>query len=268
MFKSRYHAQLLLDLASQGVNAVLVEYEDIFPFDGIDIAWDPSVCWTTKTLQRFLALAEEASIEVIPLQQTLGHLEYVFRWKRYRRYAEDRKYPSTLALSSKAGRRLVVNMLEQVLDAHPNSRYVHIGMDEAHALTAAAERDGRDVLDIHLAYLDELCRVVEARGVVPIMWSDMLEDHFNGKKIAAFADRVVLAPWDYRRMGEVDHTARLAGFRVSRRWLNEPDAPAAPAITPATPFLEDWPPAIARLAKAFPGCRGRLRISHPLGLLL
>lgn len=115
MFKPRYHAQLLRDLASQGVNAVLVEYEDIFPFDGIEVAWDPSVCWTTQTLRRFLALAAESGIEVIPLQQTLGHLEYVFRWDRYRRYAEDRKYPSTLALSSGAGRRLVVGLAHIVL---------------------------------------------------------------------------------------------------------------------------------------------------------
>ena len=44
-FKPSYIPQYLADLATQGVNAVLVEYEDIFPFQGIDIAYDKTVVW-------------------------------------------------------------------------------------------------------------------------------------------------------------------------------------------------------------------------------
>ena len=65
--KPGYHRQLLKDLAGMGVNAVLVEYEDVFPFRGLNIAWDPSVTWSTRTLRSFLRTAADLKIEVIPL---------------------------------------------------------------------------------------------------------------------------------------------------------------------------------------------------------
>src|SRR4051794_38498356 len=37
-FRPNYIPQLFADLRSQRVNLVLVEYEDVFPFNGIDIA--------------------------------------------------------------------------------------------------------------------------------------------------------------------------------------------------------------------------------------
>jgi len=84
MFRKDYAEELFADLAGQGINTVLVEYEDTFPFDGIELAWDRSACFTGASLRRFLEAAAESGIEVIPLQQCLGHLEYLFRWKRYR----------------------------------------------------------------------------------------------------------------------------------------------------------------------------------------
>src|SRR5262245_37316997 len=96
MFKDSYIPQLLRDLASQKVNAVLVEYEDVFPYDGLDIAYDRKTRWSKATLKRFLAEAKKNHIEVIPLVQCLGHLEYVLGYDRYRKYAENYKYPSTI----------------------------------------------------------------------------------------------------------------------------------------------------------------------------
>ncbi|MCX5662508.1 MAG: hypothetical protein NTW19_22735 [Planctomycetota bacterium] len=87
MFKPSYIPAMLADLAGQGVNALLVEYEDAFPFKSLDIAHDPATAWSRSTHRRFLALAEEHGIEVIPLQQCLGHLEYVLGWDRYRKLA-------------------------------------------------------------------------------------------------------------------------------------------------------------------------------------
>ena len=94
-FKPSYLPQLLEDLAGQGINTVLVEYEDVFPFAGLDIAYDRSVVWSRRTLARFQDAAAANGIEVIPLQQCLGHLEYLFRWRKHRAGAENPKYPST-----------------------------------------------------------------------------------------------------------------------------------------------------------------------------
>jgi hypothetical protein len=254
MFRPAYIPQLLADLRSQGINTVLVEYEDIFPFDGLDIAFDNSVKWSKRTLRRFLDEAAQNDIEVIPLQQCLGHLEYLFRWDSFRRFALDYKYPSTLDVNSEEGNALIHNMLRQVIEAHPNSRYVHLGMDEAHALVAYAEQSGREVVAVFLEHLEALCQICEEYGKKPIIWSDMFEDHITPASLALFEkykDRVVMCPWDYGASGERIGVGRIAGMRASRKWLDTPDSPEAPALGAGTTWIEEMPAPVRKLVAEY-----------------
>ncbi|MCE9590984.1 MAG: family 20 glycosylhydrolase [Planctomycetes bacterium] len=254
MFRPAYIPQLLADLSGRGVNAVLVEYEDIFPFNGIDLAWDDSVVWSRATLKRFLAEAAKNHIEVIPLQQCLGHFEYVFRWRRYRKFALDLKYPSTVDVTNPKAVGLIHEMLRQVIAAHPESRYVHLGMDEAHALVAYCKANKRDVVEMFLHHLSKLCDICEAYGKTPIIWSDMLEDYMNERSLKLFEkfrDRVVLCPWDYGSAGETIGAGRITGFRASRAWLDAADAPEAPTLGAGTTFIEDIPKAVRRLVQPY-----------------
>lgn len=254
MFKPAYIPQLLADLASQGVNSVLVEYEDIFPFEkpavnlgkgiDLDIACDRKVQWTRTVLNDFLAAAKKHGIDVIPLQQCLGHFEYIFRWHGYRKFALDKKYPSTVNVDDPKAVALVLEMLRQVIEAHPDSQYIHLGMDEAHALVAHAKKKGRDVVAAFLDHLGKLCDLCEKHGKTPIIWSDMLEDHISPRSLKLFEDfkdRVVLSPWDYGSTGTKIGVGRIAGFRVSREWLREPHNPDAPSIGPGHTYIEDIP---------------------------
>lgn len=256
-FKPAYIPQYLADLASQKINTVLVEYEDVFPFRGLHIAADPTRVWSPATLQTFLREAKRHHIEIIPLQQCLGHLEYLLCWKRYRPLAEDRNYPSTIRVGDRRAVVLITNMLRQICEAHPASRYVHVGMDEAHALKLAAKRLNKNVLDLFLDHLRVLIPVVEAAGKMPMVWTDMLEDHFRPDAFKEFQGRAIFASWDYSPIHGLTPACRfVGGTRVSRTWLDEPENPAAPTIGPGTQFTEDHPPAIRNLLA--PYRRGRL----------
>lgn len=248
VFKPSYFPQLMRDLAAQKINAVLVEYEDIFPFKGIGIGDRPEV-WSAATLGKFLAEAKKNGIEVIPLQQCLGHLEYLFGWKRYRRLAENPKYPSTIKVDDAKSTGLILEMLRQVAAAHPDSKHIHLGMDEAHALHDAARRQKRDVLDLFLDHLRKLLAVVEPMGKVPMIWTDMLEDHFRPDAFADLKGRVIFMPWEYSALPRQTTTSvrLVGGFRVSRAWLDEPENPLAPAIGGGTKFLEDHSPDVHAL---------------------
>jgi hypothetical protein len=139
-----------------------------------------------------------------------------------------------------------------MMTAHPESRFVHLGMDEAHKLATCPRcRRKGDVLNVFLHYLEELCDLCEANGKTPIIWTDMLEDHFRPGLFARFRNRVILAPWDYNAHGTMDMTGRIAGFRVSRKWLDHADDPAAPAIGPDSSFIEDLPPATASVVRPY-----------------
>jgi len=256
MFKPSYIPQLLADLASQKVNCVLVEYEDIFPFEQWNLAYDASVVWSRKTLAIFLAEAARHGIEVIPLQQCLGHLEYVYRWERYAGYSEGRDYPATLSLASKKGKAQILDMLRQMIEGHPDSKYVHLGMDEARQLctTKAVQKLG-DRLTVFLAWLEELIEVCESYGKTPIIWSDMLEDHYKAGAFKSVADRVVFCSWDYGTRGETTPMSRYGGWRTRKAWLDEPETGDGPPIGAGMPFVEDLPAATKKMLKPYE--RGR-----------
>lgn len=251
-FKPSYTPQYLADLASQGINTLLVEYEDAFPFEGLNIASDPATVWSPATLRRFTREAQRRGIEIIPLQQCLAHLEYVLAWKRYRHLAENRAYPSTIRLADPRGIRLLTGMLRQVIDAHPHSRYIHLGMDEAHALPLAAKRLCRDPLDLFLDHLRALLPIVEAAGKKAIIWGSMIESHFKPGALDEFRGRICLATGNYAPHRELSPYCKLrGGLRISRAWLKDPEDPAAPAIGPGTLFTEDYPPAIRKLVAPY-----------------
>ena len=258
-FKPAYIPQYLADLASQQINTLLVEYEDLFPFRGFDIASDRAAVWSRATLQTFLREAKRHHIEVIPLQQCLGHLEYLLAWKHYRHLAENYNYPSTIRVGDPAAVALITSLLRQMIAAHPDSQYIHVGMDEAHALHAAAQRLKRDVLDLFLDHLRILIPIVEAAGKKPMVWTDMLEDHFRPDAFQEFQGRAIFASWDYSPIRGLTPACRfVGGTRVSRTWLAEPENPAAPPIGLGTQFTEDHPPAIQKLLA--PYRHGRLYV--------
>lgn len=253
-YRHEYLPQLLADLSEQGVNTLLVEYEDVFPFEGHSFALDKECQWSREHLRDFLNLARENNLEVIPLQQCLGHLEYIFRWHEYRHFALDQKYPSTLDIFNKQARAVLFGLLRQILETHADSRFIHLGMDEAHALSALAAKQNADVMEIFLGYLDDLCALCEEYDKTPIIWSDMLADHLSLESLSLlrqFQNRVILCPWDYSGSGEITTTIRLGGLRVSREWLAHSTDPQAPTISAGTKFFEDLPPETQQLAGKF-----------------
>lgn len=256
-FRPAYIPQYLADLASQKINTVIIEYEDVFPFRDLELTTDRSRVWSRATLQIFLREAKRHRLEIIPLQQCLGHLEYLLGWKRYRRFAENRNYPSTLRLADSTAINLVTCMLRQIIAAHPDSRYIHLGMDEAHALPDAAKRLGRDPLDLFLDHLRVLLPVVETAGKKAMLWGSMIESYFCPGALDEFRGRICLATGSYTPHRDLTPFCKLlGGSRVSRQWLADPTHPAAPPITPSTLFVEDYPPALRTLVAPYQ--RGKL----------
>ena len=241
--KTDYLKTYLKDLSEIGINTLLVEYEDIFPFaEPVDILFNKDSVWTKETLDQFLQDAAQYNIEIIPLQHCLGHLQYVFRWDKYRHLAENTEYPCTVKLSDPDAKKLMKEMVAQVLEAHPNSKYFHLGMDEARYLqdSCLVEEYG-GVFPLMMAYLEEMIELVESYNKTPIIWGDMIEDYFEPgcKLFEKVKDRVIIMPWDYCSDGTESYFGRMHSRRMSKEYIKEPENKAMPPITGATNFVED-----------------------------
>ncbi|MBM4086507.1 MAG: hypothetical protein FJ272_17125, partial [Planctomycetes bacterium] len=69
--------------AELGVNALLVEWEDTYPYTTYPELRCPTA-YDEPTVRTFLQKAERRGIEVIPLVQSIGHLENPLLKERFR----------------------------------------------------------------------------------------------------------------------------------------------------------------------------------------
>ena len=72
--------------------------------------------------------------QVIPLLQTFGHMEHVLKLSEFVHLREMSQYPQSICPSHKASFSIIKQMVDQVLSAHPEAKYLHIGCDEVFQL--------------------------------------------------------------------------------------------------------------------------------------
>lgn len=60
-------------------------------------------------------MAHDLDLEIIPLVQTFGHLEYMLKLEQFRDLREVDAYPDSICPSDNRSLEIVANMIEQVL---------------------------------------------------------------------------------------------------------------------------------------------------------
>ncbi|MBI4979103.1 MAG: family 20 glycosylhydrolase [Spirochaetes bacterium] len=191
----------LLDIMhASGFNAVLVEWEDMFPWT-VDRKFRATTAYRETDIKRFAAKARRLGIEIIPLVQCLGHMEMVLRLPKYARLREVAGQNDVMNPLAPGARELVRSMVNDALRLTPDVRYFHLGGDEAwtfgkHNDTAAyIKRHGDSGL--YMDYLSPLLTELNARGIRPILWHDMMVhwDTASLKRLGTIAD---LCVWGYK----------------------------------------------------------------------
>ena len=191
------------ELRDAGATAVLLEWEDMLPFHG-QLA--PLACphaFSVGEVAQIVGAALALGLEVIPLVQTLGHVEYVLKHNAFAGVREDADDLGTLCPCDPAAASLVEAMLGQVLALHPHSTRVHIGCDEptlgANPRTAAgASADPDGLSGVLVEHVMRTAARARDLGRGTLMWHDAavgMSDSCLRRLLGAGAQLVV---WDYR----------------------------------------------------------------------
>ncbi|XP_072337189.1 hexosaminidase D-like isoform X1 [Scyliorhinus torazame] len=180
--KLSYLQQLFPFLASLGVNGVLMEYEDSFPYHDSLENLKSTYAYSSADIDQIQKLAEANELEIIPLVQTFGHMEFVLKHNKHRNLREVLKFPNSLNPHLPGSLKLVKEMLSQVLDKHSKSGWIHIGADEVFSLGESPEskqfisEQRGDVGNIFLDHIKEIGNFLVNKypGLKLLMWDDMM----------------------------------------------------------------------------------------------
>ncbi|GIY74528.1 hexosaminidase D [Caerostris extrusa] len=127
-----YYKKLFPLLHSLGATGVLIEYEDMFPFHGPLEQISARNAYSKNELNEILYLAKMNELEVIPLIQTFGHMEFMLKLQAYQDLREVPAYPQVICPSNNGTQILLRQIIDQVVGLHPQIKWLHIGSDEVY----------------------------------------------------------------------------------------------------------------------------------------
>ncbi|XP_008436229.1 hexosaminidase D [Poecilia reticulata] len=211
----------LIELFSRlGVDGLLVEYEDMFPYKG-ELQLLQATAQPAYSREQVLSIQESAKargMEVIPLVQTFGHMEFVLKHRTLWHLREDPHCVGTLNPHKEEGVKLVMEMLRQVVELHPHLRTVHIGADEVYSLGEGEDSKlwlastGCSVEQLFLSHVTKVAKAIKEAwpDMNIIMWDDMMRDmRQDTLKASGLVGLVQPMLWDYTPNLDVDKTVSL-----------------------------------------------------------
>ena len=180
------------------LNTVLIEYSNRFPFENHkQIAVNTTLL--PEDILKINKKAQELGLEIIPLQQTIGHLEYLLRHDQYEKIRENLDSESQICPLNPLSIKIVEELLDEIIQGHPGIRYIHLGGDEARSLgkclSCKDKVEKHGISKLYIDYMNSICEYVINKGLTPIIWDDMLCAH--PEALDLLDKRIVIMYWDY-----------------------------------------------------------------------
>lgn len=201
-----YYEDLFPLLRTLGATGILIEYEDMFPYYGILSDISAHNAYKTSDIKHILKIASNNKLEVIPLIQTFGHLEFILKLENFSYLREVPKYPQVVCPTHNDTFPVLTTMIDQVMELHPNIKYLHIGCDEVYYL-GNCERCGLTMFNnkwtksqLFLNHVIRIAKYIKKTypHVKPLTWDDefrnLPESELQESRVSRWLEPVV---WKY-----------------------------------------------------------------------
>ena len=265
--RAPYLCALIPAFRRWGATGLVIEWEDMLPFDGELQVARRANHYTEAEVTEILAAAEAAGLHVIPLVQCFGHLEWLLKHAAFDGVCESIVDRQCLRPSADGAMPLVRELLRQVLRLHRGATHVHFGCDEVtdlgkHEVTHAAIAAGEPTYLKHVAALLGHAREL---GVTALLWHDEIVKTSPETLRAAVGDDLLgcanACVWEYANHEQLDPGIweRLRAF---------PELWAATAYKGAANPDECWTPLAPRINNQLSWRAAEQRIGAPLYLSL
>lgn len=199
--------RLVRRCAELKLNHLQLYSEHIFPYAGHEEVWRDASPITIVEWKDLVDYAREVHVDLVPNQQTFGHMHRWLKHPQYRNLSEVPEgvehafdfdpQPFSLCATDPRSLELVTDLLDQLLP-HFASEFVSVGCDETFDLGRGRSQKACTEQGTHAVYLDYLGRVldlVRERGRRPLFWADVLLE--DKKEVPRFPTGSVGLLWGY-----------------------------------------------------------------------
>lgn len=233
--------EIIDELCSYKFNTILMELEDKFPYEEVEGITSANAL-DKDQLEEIIRYANDRFIEIIPLQQTLGHVEYILKNNGYYHMREVRdnkvnqESPFSLNVigslsfndidefcpSNEEAYRLIEKMCREMAEKYPSSKYIHIGCDEAwnllHCETCKSQYGKEGCNKVFLEHTNRVAGFITSLNRIPVIWDDMLRG-FSKEDFELLDKNIVIMCWlyydgDYEKGAALLKKYRESGFKV------------------------------------------------------
>lgn len=210
-------------LAGLKINQLQLYTEHAFAYARHRTAWADASPITGEDILELDAYCRARFIELVPNQNSLGHMERWLRHPEYRDLAETvdefttpwgkRRGPFSLNPTDPRSLRFMAGLFDELLP-HFSSKHFNVGLDETFDVgqgKSQADVEARGEGRVYLDYLRKIHAEVTSRGRVMQFWGDVIIRH--PELVAELPRDAIALEWGY----EADHPfdANGAAFAAS-----------------------------------------------------
>ena len=218
--------ELIDVLALLRYNELQLYTEHTFAYVDHQVVWEHASPMTAAEIREIDAYCSARGIELVPNQNSFGHVERWLKHDAYRHLAESpngfehpiagwRNGGSTLAPTAESA--AFINTLYEELLPNFTSNMLHIGCDEPWELgqghsKARVDREGKHLL--YLEFLNRLFALVEQHGHQAQFWSDIIMERPD--LVPQLPKNVTPVIWGYEADSPYAEQCRIAaeaGFK-------------------------------------------------------
>ena len=212
-------------LASLKINQLQLYTEHTFAYQRHPAVWAGASPMTGEEILQLDAYCRARHIELVPNQNSFGHMRRWLTLDAYRPLAEaprgcDTRWgrfdePFTLCPGDPGSIQLIAELYEELLP-HFTSRMLNVGCDETVDLGAGrskAECDARGVGPVYLEFLLKIDALARRHGRTMQFWGDIIMEH--PELVPQLPRDVIALEWGYETDHPfAEHGARFAGAGI------------------------------------------------------
>jgi hexosaminidase len=165
---------------------------------------------THEEIRELVAYARSYHIEMVPEQQTFGHLHKALKLEKYNPLAET-PYGDVLSPQQEGTYKLVADWYQELNELFPG-RFFHIGEDETFELGEGQSREAARTRGVGAVYFQHLNRVrdlLKPYNRKLMFWGDIALNH--PELIGQIPKDLIVANWDYSPRD--DYNSRIKPFK-------------------------------------------------------